>query len=275
METKSYPGIIGALILCFLVVGVQLLLGTTIGLVTGLFETGTGSIVSRMGTIFVPLVSFGVVIFIGIKKSKKNCNALFKFNKVSPGIWLATIICALGLLIVLSELDNVFNYFLPMPQSMQSSFITTLTDQMFIVAIIVVGIIPAFTEEMLFRGIILNGLAENYSERKAILISSLLFGLTHLNPWQFLSAFIIGVLSAWLCIRTKSIVLSIYIHGFNNIVSAVALKYRDAMPITGLNTYFNSQSEFLPKWLDAAGIILFIAGIMLLMRAIKKTKNGA
>jgi membrane protease YdiL (CAAX protease family) len=275
MEIKAYPGIKGALVLCLLFVGIQFVLGIIIGVIIGLLGIGTASIFYGLAVIVSQLVSFCVVILIGIKKAKKRFNEIFKFNKVSLRLWLATIIFSLGITVVLSEIDNIFNYLLPMPEFLRNTFALLMVEQMFIISIILVCVIPALMEEMLFRGIMLNGFSENYSERKAIIISSLLFGLVHLNPWQFISAFIIGIFSAWICIKTRSILPSIYMHGFNNVLAVLALKYREAIPIKGMNSYLSPEIEFMPKWLDAAGIAFFIAGILLLNSEIKKAENNA
>jgi membrane protease YdiL (CAAX protease family) len=149
-----------------------------------------------------------------------------------------------------------------------------MVKQAFIISIILVGVIPAFCEEMFFRGILLTGFQENYSEKKAILTSALLFGIVHLNPWQFVSAFIIGIFSAWICIKTRSIVLSVYAHIFNNSVAVLALKYREIMPIKGFNTAYAEQT-FQPLWFDMIGIAITILGIVLLTQSLKKAKNMA
>ncbi|MDR1248443.1 MAG: CPBP family intramembrane metalloprotease [Treponema sp.] len=273
MEIKAYPGIKNALLLCLLFSGIQLLLGIITGLIIGLFAIGTVSTFYGIATILTQLVSFGTVMLIGIKKSKKKFNEIFKFNKVSLRLWLAIVVVSIGITIILSEIDNIFNYFFPMPEFLQDTFTLMMVEQTFTISIILVGIIPAFMEEMFFRGILLNGFNENYSERKAIIISALLFGMAHLNPWQFLPAFIIGIFSAWICIKTKSILLSMYIHGFNNILAVMLLKYSEAIPIKGLNGYLTPEVEFMPKWLDGIGILFFIAGMILLNNGIKSKKQ--
>jgi membrane protease YdiL (CAAX protease family) len=125
--------------------------------------------------------------------------------------------------------------------------------------------------------VILNGLAKNYSNKKAIVVSALLFGLIHLNPWQFVTAFMIGLLSAWICIKTKSIVLCVYMHLFNNISSVLAMRFRDHIPIRGFNAAFTGTPEqaFQPLWFDGIGIVLVLLGIALLRRALVKTDRAA
>jgi membrane protease YdiL (CAAX protease family) len=271
MEIKAYPGIKSALLLCLLFVGIQLLLGIITGILIGLSGIGTASVFYGVASIVTQLVSFGVVILIGIKKSKKKFNEIFQFNKVSLRLWLAVIVFGMGITIVLSELDNIFNYLLPMPEFLRDSFTLIMARQAFVISIILVGIVPAFTEEMFFRGILLKGFRENYSERKAVIISALLFGIVHLNPWQFLPAFIIGLFSAWICIRTKTILLSIYLHGFNNLLAVALLKYSEMIPIKGLNSYLATELEFMPAWLDGLGVVFFVAGLLLLKSGMKST----
>lgn len=67
-------------------------------------------------------------------------------------------------------------------------------------------------EELVFRGTILNGMLENYSPRKAILLSAIIFGLVHGKPIQMVSAFLWGLLFGYTFYKTKSIVLVILLH---------------------------------------------------------------
>lgn len=272
---NNYPKIKNAILLCLLLAGIQLFFGMIIGFIIGLLGLGTESTFFGVGTLCGQIMSFAVVIFIGIKKSKNRFNEIFKFNNVSFDLWIVVIIFTIGLVLILTEIDNIFNYFLPMPEFLKGTFETIMVKQIFVISIILIVIVPAFTEEMFFRGILLTGFNENYSERKSIIISSLLFGIIHLNPWQFLPAFIIGLFSAWIFVRTKSIWLSIYIHLFNNLSAVILLKYRDILPIKGLNSYSSPEKEFMPIWLDVIGIIFFVVGIILLRDRIKKAKNVA
>jgi membrane protease YdiL (CAAX protease family) len=274
MENIAYPRIKNAVLLCLLLIGIQLAAGFILGIIFGLLSLSTESLIDGISTIIISLLSFGVVILIGFIKSKQKFNEVFKFNNVSLGYWIATIIFMFGFVILLSEIDNIFNYFLPVPKFLQDIFEAMMVKQTFIIAIIQVGIVPAITEEMFFRGIVLNGFKRNYSDKKAILISALLFGIIHLNPWQFVTAFIIGIIMAWIYIKTKSIILCIYIHLFNNIIGVIALKYKEILSIKGFNTAYSEQT-FHPIWLDLVGIAITVTGIFFMIRAIKKAKTIA
>lgn len=53
-------------------------------------------------------------------------------------------------------------------------------------------------EEIVFRGIMLDGFPKRYSPTKATLWSALFFGLIHLNPVQSVGAFMLGISLGWL-----------------------------------------------------------------------------
>lgn len=71
-------------------------------------------------------------------------------------------------------------------------------------------------EELFCRGILLRGLLAHTTPVKAIVWSSLMFAIMHLNPWQAIPAFILGILMGWIYWKTHSIWIAIFIHFINN-----------------------------------------------------------
>ena len=76
--------------------------------------------------------------------------------------------------------------------------------------------IAPVVEEMLFRGIILRGFLQRYDRAQAIWGSALLFGLAHLNIYQFVAALVLGAVSGWLYERSRSLVPCIALHSAYN-----------------------------------------------------------
>jgi membrane protease YdiL (CAAX protease family) len=272
MEIKTYPGIKSAILLSLLLLAIQTVGGAILGIFIGLFGISNESLFYGISVILLNVVSFAVVILVGFKKTKENFNEVFNINNIAFDYWLAIIIFMFGFIILSSEIDNILNFILPMPEFLQDTFQTLMVNQEFIVSLILIGIVPAITEEMFFRGVVLNGFKENYSEKKAIVISALLFGIIHLNPWQFVTAFIFGLIAAWICIKTKSILLCVYMHLFNNVINVIALRYKEVLPIRGFNTAL-SETTFQPIWFDCIGIIVTALGILLILRAVKKANT--
>ena len=77
---------------------------------------------------------------------------------------------------------------------------------------------PIF-EELLFRGIILNGLLNRYkgNQKKAILYSAIIFGVVHFNIPQGINAFMIGIILGGIYYYTGSMKLAIFAHFINNL----------------------------------------------------------
>lgn len=79
-----------------------------------------------------------------------------------------------------------------------------------------IAVLPGICEEILFRGAVLRGLYNTRSTVSAILISALLFTLTHGNFSQMLHPFAMGAVIAYVVIKTNSIWCGIIIHFVNN-----------------------------------------------------------
>ena len=81
------------------------------------------------------------------------------------------------------------------------------------------AILPGICEEFLHRGIMLHSAKKTSNPRYCLLISSILFGLTHLNINQFFYATILGALMGYVSLIADSIYPSIIIHFMNNFLS--------------------------------------------------------
>jgi len=274
MENKSYPTIKHAILLCLLLLGIQLGFGFLIGILQYILNISENSLIAGVFNIFISVISFIIVLLIGFKKTKRNFNEVFKINNVSIYLWLAVIIFSLGFVILSSELDNIILYFLPMPEWFKGLFGTLMIEQPLIISIIYIGLVAALSEELFFRGLILDGLYRNYSKRKAIIISAILFGIIHLNPWQFVSAFIMGLIMAWILIESKSIWLCVYFHLFNNLLYTITERNRDLIPIKGFNNAFQTSIEFQPLWFTLSGLLILSVGTIMLIKGFKKNKTS-
>lgn len=80
---------------------------------------------------------------------------------------------------------------------------------------ILIGIMPALCEELLFRGLVLNGLAR-YGKNLAVFGSAFFFMIMHGNPDQTVHQFILGVIFGYIVYYTGNIWITIIIHFCNN-----------------------------------------------------------
>ena len=84
----------------------------------------------------------------------------------------------------------------------------------------VVVLAPIF-EELIFRGMILQTLSK-YNKMFAIIVTSLLFGLLHLNITQAIPAFFMGLVLCYMYVQTDSILVTILAHAGNNFLALMS-----------------------------------------------------
>ncbi len=89
------------------------------------------------------------------------------------------------------------------------------SNSTFIGNLIFTAITPAILEETLMRGIILDGY--RYKSRfVAAIMNGFMFGMLHLNSFQFFHTFVAGFVASYLVFATNSIYAGMIIHFINN-----------------------------------------------------------
>lgn len=105
----------------------------------------------------------------------------------------------------------------------ESEIGTELANMLFssnmVIRIITVGIMPAIFEELLFRKFLIDRTIR-HGEFISCAMSGIMFGLWHGNFQQFFFAFFIGVLFAFVYIRTGNIIYTMIMHASMNLVTA-------------------------------------------------------
>ena len=86
--------------------------------------------------------------------------------------------------------------------------------------IIFVVIVGPIMEEIVFRKILIDRTVK-YGERNAMFLSALLFALFHMNLFQFFYAFGIGIIFAYIYIKSRKIAYSIVFHMIINFMGSV------------------------------------------------------
>lgn len=98
-------------------------------------------------------------------------------------------------------------------------------------SVITTCICAPLLEELLCRGIMLRGMIENgMSPAKAIIWSALIFGVIHMNPWQALPAFLMGLMFGWLYYKTRCIWIPVTLHVINNSTATLLFKVFPDLP---------------------------------------------
>jgi len=288
-QGNCYPGIRQAIWLLVLIVLLQIVLGVIVGMLGAVVNVPLVEHPAILGVI--NLIAIGLVLMLGLKKTKAPFKEVFPLSTIKISLLLLMSLTVIGMGILISEVDNLFRSVLPMPQWLADLFMNLLGHWSSIILLVIVA---PLTEELLFRGLILRGFLSRYTVGKAVLASAILFGLLHLNPWQFLGAVILGVLFAWWFVQTGSLLPCLFGHALHNAVPLILMgifqldiqgftsetttveSKLDSVP-EGLKKFmgFTSETtvEFQPLWLDFVGLLLAWLGMWLLIRMFRETET--
>ena len=191
---------------------------------------GTGTLPSHLDSIpeniiggLANVAAIGICGIVFIKLSKMKMSDVLVFEKINARRLLAVVVIGFTGCMVANLLDNLFlsntyslgiDLYLDYESPVSNSFLEI------VVYFIATAIVPAFSEEILFRGAVLGSLRK-YGDAFAIFVSSALFGLFHANFEQIPFAFIVGLIDSWAVVYTNSMLPAIIIHAANNGFSVI------------------------------------------------------
>ena len=87
--------------------------------------------------------------------------------------------------------------------------------EMFLV-IIVIAIVPAICEEIMFRGYIQRSFEFKMKPVWAVLITAIFFGVYHFNPYGLFPLIVLGFYFGFAAYISKSLIVPIFLHFLNN-----------------------------------------------------------
>ena len=103
--------------------------------------------------------------------------------------------------------EKVFHF--PAMIENYSAYANLLTPDNLILSIIVIALLPAIFEELLFRGVIFNSFNKKWGPFIAAIVSALIFGIYHMNWIQGINAFILGLSFAYIYYKSDSLFVPI------------------------------------------------------------------
>ena len=213
---------------------------------------------------------FCLSIFLFAKTSKAKIKDVFSFYKFKKINWKGVLISiAIGVVVYLLNvlITTFFNAFLSAfgYKFSSGSSMSEYPVWLLFVNLLLTAVLPGICEETTHRGALLNGLTP-MGQKKALIISSLLFGLLHLNIEQVFYATLIGLLVGYITCICNTIYPAIIIHFMNNAMS-VFMGFSSFHKL-GLEAGFNYLSNFLSNS-PILGILLMIALIAVLLYLLK------
>ncbi len=189
----------------------------------------------------VPLLLYTLLVSKSIKKTLDDTG----LKKINPKMIFISIGLGIVLYLLNTFVADIFHVIISLIgfESLKISTTSTIGYGTLLKEFALTAILPGICEEFLHRGIMLMTSKKYHNPRIALLISSILFGLMHMNISQFFYAAILGGLIGYVALVSDSIIPCMIIHFLNNFFS-IYFQYGTELNFP-LANFINVVSEVL------------------------------
>lgn len=254
--------------------GIQLVVSSAAGMfiAAGVLAGKTGSFDTDMFSSLMEASARYAVLITGIsclmtippallffKRDIKSGKIVLTKRHVPAVLWPLLVITGVltcigsNIIITLSQLQYIFSDYTNVSEQLYSGN--------FIIQLIVIGFIAPVCEELIFRGLIYNRAKHYFGFWSAAFISALIFAFYHGNMVQFIYAFVIGLIMAYVYEKFSAFAAPVIFHICCNVPALILQQ----MQIT-ISSLFTAA--YIATGCTAAAI-----GLILLMRKILMSKD--
>lgn len=162
-------------------------------------------------------VAILAVLFIYIKVRKQPVATLGVSEKPKLAALALTPVMAIGA-IALFMIVNYVAVYVYAACGIETSVTSPSWDRWenVVLSLITMCVLPAFGEELLFRGAVL-GAERRFGDKKAIMIAAAVFALYHFNLAQTWYQLFYGAFLAFIVVKTDNVWYAVSLHFFNNL----------------------------------------------------------
>lgn len=195
--------------------------------------------------------------------------------KCKPKYYLIALLLVFGLMFALGWTNDLTVEFLQLfgyvPRENQS-YLPDVSGVKIIPALIVIAVIPAFLEELFFRGLLLNSTEEGAGSVRTIFIVGFCFALYHGSPEQTVYQFICGCAFALIAVRSGSLLPSVLMHFINN--AFIVIGYSTGLITESGYVNFSPTFQVVITVLSAISFVGALVWLILDKTQLKKTEKA-
>ena len=186
-----------------------------------------------------------------------------RFHRVPPAVIGYSVLAAVSLMLPTMALEAMILKVVEIPEELIEA-LTEMIRARSLPELLYVWLIAALggglSEELVFRGILQNGLAGRLRGWAALLITAGVFALLH-TIWRFPPAFILGLFLGYLYLRSGSLVPSVVAHvTVNSVVVGLVYLIEGTGAMRGPDWVMEDKPA--PFWIVGLSIIIFIFAML-------------
>ena len=191
-----------------------------------------GGFASTKGILTGLLATQGIVAGVPVLMTlytKKDWKKTFRIHLCRPGFFVGGIFLILGAIALGVIVTSITSVLFPNSADAMATSMDEIYRMGYGASILIVALLPAVCEELLFRGFLYSSFEARMTQRKAIVLVSVIFGLYHMNIVQSTTTAVIGLAICYLSAQSESLFPGILMHFLNNALSVTLTFYSDAV----------------------------------------------
>ncbi|MBN1573508.1 MAG: CPBP family intramembrane metalloprotease [Deltaproteobacteria bacterium] len=258
---KQFPDIILSVLLALLFILLQAVVAVFVKVVFG-----SQGLMLILG-VTVPAL---VIVLLAASINGTSLKETIHWGAVRGRRVLPIVLMTLSAAVLSSEMENIIADYVLSPET-YSKYVEDLS-RLFVMdnrADLLLGLVSLtifgpLMEEALFRGVIYRGIAKNRGKPIAVVTSSILFMLVHVNPAQFPAALALGVLYSAMIARGYSVTDTFFSHSLFNTISAFF--FYNIVEFPGMSVNKGAEVVHIPLYLILLALATFTASLLLVFR---------
>ena len=242
------------------------------------YETILNHPVVQVITLLLSQIAFGIFLWWYNKKKNVDFPKAIKFKKVNIILVILSVVVAVAFLFLSNNFINLLDYLLRLTGYDKSSSLPLELNNVgqLLLGITILAVVPAFLEEMLFRGMVVSGLVDKKSTLKkkilAVFISALIFACIHQSAQQFLFPLISGMVFGLVYLFSGNIWYSIIMHFSSNATVVIMSYISSGSDVVSQPIVYDFGTVALSIGLFIAAIAIVIGFIFLIKKLTKENE---
>lgn len=179
---------------------------------------------TTVGVVVTQLLIAGLPIF-AVWYSKRDFARTFRIRGCKPGTFIGGILLIAGTICLGVLLTALTSAIFPQSGLEAEGTMDTIGVNSFWGCLLLVAILPAVCEELMFRGFVLTALSARMKIAGALLLSAAIFGAYHMSIVKFFTTGLLGLAICYVAHKSGSIFPGIIMHAINNGLAVVSEFY--------------------------------------------------
>lgn len=211
---RSLPSLRQGMALYFIILGLIIVPGTAV-----YYLVGEHWRQPLLAALLMQLLFIGAPLVVAARACSWEAARAYRLAPVAPGVALLAVTASIALVPAAELIEVGIEKAIPVPAFLEAVFRELLRAEGaadWAMTVLTVAVVPGIGEEILFRGAILTSLGRHLTPPRAVFAAALLFGIMHMNPWQFAGALALGAIYGCMVWWSGSVVPAILAHAVNN-----------------------------------------------------------